>query len=50
MGKAVAWLSQPWRHRKMSMVLLVEKTRQSLIFRRWQEIVLQQKHASNEKS
>jgi len=36
----------------MSIVLLVakKKTRQSLIFRRRLEIVLQRKHASNEKS
>ena len=52
MGKAVAWVSRPWIHLMMSIVLLVakKKTRQSLIFRRRLEIVLQRKHASNEKS
>ena len=51
MGKAVAWVSRPWMHQMMSIVLLVaKKTRQSLIFRRRLEIVLQRNHASNEKS
>ena len=51
MGKAVAWVSRPWMHQMMSIVLLVaKKTRHSLFFRRRLEIVLQRKHASNEKS
>ena len=33
MGKVVAWVSRPWMHLMMSIVLLVaKKTRQSLIF------------------